>query len=173
MDKMNRDITHQVPMSAEEIVAKMRAGKKEVHEIKMGPLSIPVRVLSCDEVAAVRREAIKFATIMGGDDTDKNLAIQKSTLKLASTLTKGGAPMLSDKVLALLSLDEMSYLYEEFIKVMDTVNPALEHITPEIFRMIVDALKKNTASARDLSMLQLRAICTAYVDLIQRQEIQI
>lgn len=157
-------------LSADEVVAKMRMGKKTTDEIRMGSLSVPVRVLSCDEVNLIRREAILQAAKVGGDETDKNLIIQKTTLKLASTLTANSAPFLGDKVLSLLTHDELGYLYEEYIRFMDNVNPSLEHISPERFRAVVDALKKNIISPKDCSLLQLRAICLAYVDLIQRQE---
>lgn len=174
MDTMRResDGPHQVPMSAEELLAKMRQGKKDIHEIRMGNMVIPVRVLSCDEVATIRREAIRKTAMSQGDETDKNLQIQKLTLTLASTVSRGQAPFLGDKIMGLMTLDELTFLYDEYIRVMETVNPAVEHIQPDIFRGIVDALKKNAASPKDLSLLQLRAICSAYVDLIQRQESQ-
>lgn len=174
MSKMDRKSDIETPpMSADELLAKLRQGKKTVDEIRMGALTVPVRVISCDEVNMIRREAIRKSSIIQGDETDKNLEIQKNTLKLASTLKPGSAPFIGDKLLSLLSMDEISYLYEEFIRFMDNVNPALEHITPERFKEIIDALKKNIISPRDLSLLQLRAICLAYVDMIQRQATQI
>lgn len=160
------------PMTVEDQLAKMREGKKAIYEIKLGMAVFPVRVLAADEVAAVRREAIRKTSLASGDDTDKNIEIQKTTLKLASTLSKGGAPLITDKLLSMMYLDELTYLYDEYIRVMEAVNPAIDHIQPDVFRSLVDALKKNIASPRDLSLLQLRAICTAYVDLILRQENQ-
>lgn len=174
MDTMRREPegAQMVPLSAEELLAKMRQGKKELHEIKMGNMVIPVRVLSCDEVATIRREAIRKTAMAQGDETDRNLQIQKLTLTLASTVSRGQAPFLGEKIMGLMTLDELTYLYDEYIRVLETVNPAIEHISPEVFRSIVDALKKNAASPKDLSLLQLRAICSAYVDLILRQESQ-
>ena len=159
--------------TVESMLAKMRAGRSEVHEIMLGTLVVPVRVLTIDEMNQIRREAIKSAqSVLGGDDTDKNLAAQKFTLKLASTPGIGGVPMLSDKLLAQLSVDEVNYLYEEYVRVLDAVNPSLQAIDPERFRALVDALKKKTVSSRDLSLLQLRAICTAFVELILRLDSQ-
>lgn len=158
--------------TAEDLLLRMRAGTKEVHEIHMRDLTIPVRVLSIDEVNNIRRSSIVETQKKAGDDTDKNLTVQKLTLKLASTLVKNGAPLLSDKLLSLLSVDEVNYLYEEYIKVMDSVNPSIETIDPEVFRNLVDALKKNNVTWKDLSLRQLRGICTAFVDLIQRLENQ-
>lgn len=158
--------------TVEEMLARMRAGTKEVYEIRMREQVFPVRVLSMDEVTAIRREGFADQAKRGGDETDRNVAIQKCTLKMASTIQKGGGPLISDKMLSLLSLDEVQFLYNEYVCVLERVNPTLETITPEVFQSLVDALKKSHASARDLSLLQLRAICTAYVDLIQRLESQ-
>jgi len=171
---MNSRHTHEAPQvtTAEDMLAKMRAGTKEVYEIRMREMIIPVRVLSIDEVNAIRREAIMETTKKQGDETDKNLLVQKLSLKLASTLVKNSAPILSDKLLSLLTMDEVNYLYEEYIRVMDAVNPSLQAIEPEQFKLLVDALKKSHLSSKDLSLLQLRAICTAFVDLIQRLESQ-
>ena len=154
------------------LLAKMRAGTQEVYEIEMRELKIPVRVLSIDELSAVRRDAIQKVSMQMGDDTDKALHTQKAVLRLASTLVPNSAPMLADKLLSRLGVDEINFLYNEYIAIMDRVNPALETIQPEQFRALVDALKKNTMSAKDLSLHQLRAICTAFQELIQRPATQ-
>lgn len=174
MNLMNReeDKTYNTPLTAEELIVKLRQGKKTVDEIRMGGLVIPVRVISCDEVNQIRREAIRKTALVQGDETDKNLEIQKNTLKLASTLNPGTGSFLTDKLLTLLSYDEISYLYQEFIRFMDNVNPSFETITQEMFRSIIDALKKKIISTKDLSLHQLQVICTAYVDLILRLDAQ-
>lgn len=159
-------------VTAEDQLERMRAGTKAIHEIRMRDMVIPVRVLSIEEIQAIRREAIQKTSNMGMDDTDKHIMIQKITLKMASTIVKGGGPTLGDKVLGLVSLDELQYLYDEYIRVMDAVNPTLQTIEPEAFRALVDALKKNSVSSKDCSLLQLRAICSAFVGLIQKLETQ-
>jgi hypothetical protein len=169
---MNREQHHEPPQitRVEDILAKMRMGVKEVYEIRMRDMTFPVRVISMDEQAQIRREAIKLAAAMGGDDTDKNCAIQKMSLKVASTLSPGGAPLISDSLLSKLTLDEVKFLFEDYIRVMDGVNPSLEMIPPDHFRAMVDALKKNSLGAKDLSLLQLRAVCSTFVELIQKLE---
>lgn len=158
-------------LTAEDLLAKMREGTKAVHEIKIRSFTVQVRVLSIDEMNLVRRDAYKAALAIQGDNVDKDLITQKSILKLASTTdTSGGAPFLSDKVLGLMSTDEVCYLYDEYMKVLDNVNPALESISPEAFRELVDSLKKNLISANDLSIRQLKVICSSYVDLISQKD---
>lgn len=157
-------------LSADDQLALLRAGVREVYEIQLRNLKIPMRVLSNEEAAAVRREALQYMYTVKGDETDKNLHIQKTTLKLASTITKGGAPFLSDKLLDMLSLDELQFIYSEYVKMLDDVNPSLDKIHPDKFRALVEALKKNAITSRDLSLPQLKAICSAFQDMIQRQD---
>lgn len=157
---------------ADDLLAKMRSGVKEIYEIRLRDLVIPVRLLTVDEINLIRRDAaIKTASVQG-DTVDQNLERQKSALKLASTLKTGGVPLITDKLLSLMTVDEITFLYEEYVRVMDAVNPSIQTIDPEQFRALVDALKKNTITSKDLSLHQLRAICTSYVDLIQRLETQ-
>lgn len=166
---MERGSDAPVIVRAEDILAKMRAGVKETHEIRMRDQTFPVRLLAMDEIAAIRRDAAGHAARYGGDETEKNVHIQKCTLKLASTLSKGGAPLISDALIGKLTLDEMQYLYSEYIRVMDNVNPSIESMQPDEFRVLVDALKKNSMESKDCSLRQLRAICSAFQELIQRQ----
>lgn len=158
-------------ITVEEQLKRLRAGTKEVYEIAIRSFKIPVRILSIDEVNLIRRDAIKTAHLQAGDDVDKNVNIQRTTLAMASTITKN-VPLLSDKLLGMMSVDEINHLYNEYIAVMENVNPSLETISEEVFRALVEGLKKNTVSSKDLSLHQLRAICTAYQDLIQRPAAQ-
>ena len=157
-------------IQAEDILAQLRAGVRETHEISLRSAKIPVRILSIDEVNKIRAEAKKLAMLSGGDETDQNVQIQKLTLQLASQVPKNTAPILSEKVLGMVTVDELATLFNEYINVLERVNPSIEHIAPESFRALVDALKKNVIQVKDLSLRQKDAICTAYVDLIQRQE---
>jgi hypothetical protein len=158
-------------LTVDHLLAKMRAGTEEVYEIQMRELTIPVRVLSVDEFNEIRRDAKKFAAATPGSDvTDEHLHVQKTTLKLASRVTRGGVPLLGDKLLGLLTIDEVNFLYDEYIAIMDRVNPNTESLTPEQFQALVDALKKNTITSSDLGLRQLKAICTSFQELIQRLE---
>lgn len=159
------------PISIDEILSRMRMGKRTVSEIRMGDQIIPVRVLSADEVNAIRHEAkVKIAKKGGGDDTDENLFIQMRTLQKASQIGEDPVGFLNDKIIGLLTVDEITYLYNELINFWETMNPSLEKITPEKFRDIVDALKKNTISWSDCSLPERKAIFTCFVELTQRPD---
>ncbi len=163
---MNRPAEVTSITTVEDILAKMREGVKATHEIKLRGAVVPVRVLSVDEMNAIRREALITSAASKGDETDINLQKQKSTLKMASNLN--GGPLLSDKLLGQLTTDEINHLYSEYVTVMEKVNPSVETIPNEEFRLMVEALKKNLASPKDLSLRQLKAICSAFQDMIQR-----
>jgi hypothetical protein len=166
-----RDATHAQPITAEDMLAKMRAGIKEVSSIRIRELVLPVRVLSVDEMNAIRHEALKKSAM--GDQVDHDLAMQKSTLLLASTIGgKGSVPGMSEKFLGLCSTDEINHLYNEYVVFLDGVNPSLEIISEADFRALVDAVKKNAVTTRDLSLHQLKAIFTAFQGLIQKPEMQ-
>lgn len=170
MNEQNTATVSQVPLTPEEMLQNLRMGKKMVYEIQMGNQTIPMRVLSMDEEAAVRREGFKQAAQNGGDENDKNVMIQKATIRLATTMGKGQAPFIGDILLNRMTTDEHTYLYNEYINIRDRVNPNLEQIDGEEFQALVECLKKNVISSRDCSIKQLRAICTSFQDLIQRQE---
>jgi hypothetical protein len=163
---------HKKPIMADDILSKMRMGKRTFSEIRMGDQIIPVRILSADEVNAIRHEAkIKIAKT-GGDETDENLYIQKVTLQLASQMINDPVPFLNDKIMKHLSVDEIGYLYNELIHFWETLNPSLEQIEPERFRELVEALKKNSISWNDCSLAERRVIFLSFVEWIQRPDIQ-
>lgn len=156
--------------SVDDLLRKMREGTSSVHTVTMRSLSVPVRILSQDEHNEIRRAALTMNRSASGDDVDFNVLRQKLTLKKASEVKPGQPGIFSDKFLASQSLDELSYWYKEYMRINDLVNPSIETMTQDQFTSIVDALKKNTISPSDLSMPQLKGICTAFVDLVQRLE---
>lgn len=156
--------------TAEDIVSKLRQGVRETYQIEMRGAVIPVRVLSADEMNRIRQQAIKDNAVAGGDETDKNLKVQEATLVLASQVPAGSAPMLSQRVLKMLTVDEITYLFEQYIGVLQRVNPSLDTISADEFRALVDALKKKSVSPKDLSLRQLRGICSHFVEGTQTQE---
>lgn len=158
--------------TVDDILKKMRAGIDEVHEIRLREMRFQIRVLSQDEFNQIRRDAKMETDTNGGDETDKNVRIQKMVLIRASAVKLGTPGKITDKLLSRLNQDEMEFLYNEYVRVMDNMNPNIEAMTVEQFRLIVDALKKKTITSRDLSLPQLREVCGAFVDLIERLENQ-
>lgn len=171
LDKMHRkDEGFQQPIMVDDLLKKMRMGRQTVSEIRMGDLSIPVRILSADEINAIRKEARVQAIALNGDETDENLYIQKKTLQKSSEIGENQMSVLSNKLLNSLSIEELRYLYEALITFWDTFNPAVEKITPDKFRTLVEELKKNAISWNDCTTPERRAIFTCFVELTQRPD---
>lgn len=147
-------------MSAEEIVSKLRAGIDETYEIEMRGTAIYVRVLSGDEFNYIRKACIQQVAAQGGDDTDKNFEIQKAVLAKCCMLKDNVPGILNQKVLARLTVDEITNLYEQYLSILEQVNPTLDTISADEFEAIVTALQKKTSTARELSIRQLRGICS-------------
>ena len=172
MNRPKKEDDFKKPVMADEILSRMRMGKKTYSEIRMGDQVIPVRVLSADEVNAVRHEAKVKAAKTGGDETDENLMIQKLSLQLASMMPNDPVPFLNDKIMKLLSVDEICFLYNELIHFWESVNPSLEQIEPERLRELVDSLKKNRITWNGCSLPERKAIFTCFAELIQRPDTQ-
>lgn len=170
METMSRqEATPSAIVTAEDLLKKLRAGVQEVYTVKVRDVEIPMRPLSNAEAVLIRREAIKAAAAVGGDETEKNIVIQRLTLTYATQDPVKKLPFVSPKFWEIISVDEIQNFYKEYALIMDNVNPSLETLNPDQFRALVEALKKSAISVKELSLLQLKTICTAFVELIQRQ----
>lgn len=158
--------------SLEARVRSLRAGVAEAHFIEMRGRPIPVRILTLDEMSKIRRDSISNAMIMKGDDTDQKILAEKYTLMMCTRMNKNEPSFLSDKLLELLTLDEIAHLYTEYMVVLDKVNPSLEDISEQEFKILVDAVKKKHVGWKDFSIKQLRAIFNDWERLIQTPEEQ-
>ena len=157
-------------VSAEDLLAKMRAGTKEIYEIRLRELTIPVRMLSLDERLDIRNRMTVANSKVLGDEANLASLVQKEILRTASSVGKNQVGVLSDRLLGMLSLDEVIYLYNEYQRICEQVNPSLEQMTGEQFQQLVGAIKKNHIAASDLSLPQLKAVFISYQDLIQRMD---
>ena len=159
-------------ISAEDLLAKMRAGVKEVYEIRIGQLIIPVRLLSIDEEIEIRNKMIAQNTRAGGDEVSLAALIQKETLRTATFIAKNQSSM-PDRFFAEMRRDELTYIFNEYFRLLEEANPSLETMPPEQFMVLVDALKKNHVSVKELSIQQLYKVGSAFQELIQRPDFQV
>jgi hypothetical protein len=164
---------HEPIETIEDRLAKFREGARYAGSLSFRGQVVHFRVLSRSEEMEIRRKAITASMHYGGDETEKNNFIQMSTLQLASTpVGPSKVPSLPIALLDKMTSDELKFLYDEYIKIMDDANPSIERIGTEEFRSLVDLVKKNGVGSRDLSLKQLRAIFIAFQDLIQRVDFQ-
>lgn len=172
LDKMNRPLStgqHEV-LSVDDLLKKMRMGKQYSSELRIGDQKIPVRVLSADEVNGLRKQARTVALRHNGDNTDELLILQKLTILTATQIGHSGVSVVSEEALNKMSLDELTYIYSAIMAFWEDCNPCVEKISPEKFRELVEALKKNIISWSDCSMPERKAIFTCFVELIQRPD---
>lgn len=170
MDQSKRVEITTVP----DMLAKLRQGSLPTYPLRIRALEMPVRVVTNTEQiemrGVVQRKALEKTKV--GQVVDSlwvDVATMKLMLMYASTIpAASGVPMLSEKLLDELSSDELTYIYNEYMVIMDKVNPGLEQLTPEEFQILVDGVKKNLVSSKDCTLRQLKGIFTAYQDLIQR-----
>lgn len=169
---MREDLKEQAntgSMSPEEFVKTLRKGVDETYFIAMRGRQIPVRVLSVDEVNSIRKDGYAHQAKTSSDDTDRHLHVQKTTLALATRMKVNEHPVLTERILSIMTVDEVGHLYNEYMLVLGRVNPGLEEMLPEQFAQLVAAVKKNHVGWKDLSLGQLRAIFTDWAALIQAQ----
>ncbi len=153
-----------------EMLARFRAGATYCGSVYLREQMIDFRILTRDEEMEIRRKSMAHAAKHGNDSTERNDFIQKHTISLATNIN--GQPQLPISIFKELTSDELDYLYNEYVKIRDDSNPSLEVMSPEQFNAICDALKKKALGSKDLSLPQLRAICSAYADLIRSQDAQ-
>lgn len=173
MTTMKRDgaTNPQSIVSKADFLKLMRQGTKESYEFYVRGAKFTVRVLSIDEQTMVRRQAhLAMANVPGADETDINVEVQKSTLRLATQID--GINSVPPQIFDAMTADEIGLVYDQWLKIMDDVNPSLQVMTEEQFRALVEAVKKKSYSSRDCTLLQLKAIFNAFQDLIIKLEEQ-
>lgn len=146
------------PITAEQFLADFRKGVERTHFIALRGKQIPVRILTLDDMNKIRRESLVSQAKVSGDDTDRNIWVQKQTLAMATKIEEGKPPFLHEKILGAMTIDEVEYIYNEYLKVMARFNPALEELSEPQFRALVEAAKKKSVSWSDLSLPQMRVI---------------
>lgn len=149
-----------------DILANMRLGTKQVYSIFCRGQEFPVRLLSGDQVLKIRRDAMGVARSSGWDDVDRDYYQQKLTLIEATRMSDNDVPIISFEALKAWSLDEVIYVYEEYMRFCESVNPKLEALKPEELRVLIDAVKKNNLDVNNLSFRQLRAIFFSWQAII-------
>lgn len=154
-------------VNPEELLAKYRAGATYSGTVQFRDGSVDFRILTRDEEMDIRRRAVDYAKKYGGDSTEKNDFVQKYTLSLATNID--GQPQLPISIFTKFTTDEIDYLYDEYIRIRESFNPSIEVMTPDQFNAICDGLKKKAVGPKDLSLPQLKAICSAFADIIREQ----
>lgn len=88
-------------------------------------------------------------------------ATAREILKQASSPFGTYAPTITDHILDQLTLDQVTFLYKEWLATCEKVNPNIEHMEDGQMREVVEMVKKNSPEdldyqLTDLSFWQLR-----------------
>jgi hypothetical protein len=155
-------------VSPEEFLKRFRTGLDDAHFIVLRGVPIPVRILTVDECNSIRRDSAMNAAKISGDEVDKNIAVMKLTLQKATQTNPKHPAYLHEKLLGALTIDELEYIYNEYLKVLSLFNPSLSDISEEQFRGLVEVAKKKMLAWKDLSLPQLKAIFLDWAALMSR-----
>lgn len=143
----------------------MREGVKYRFEISVRKFKVMVRPLTNLEIIQATAEA---ASDYESLPEQQRTSIASSLLSAIRQLVKasapdvGEAPVLSMKLLEMMSPDEVNSLWKQYVRVTDLVNPSFESVSAEELGEMAENLKKNSdplSVLTDLSISSLIALC--------------
>ena len=144
--------------SPESQLKRIRQGYKEKLVIKMGGLDVPCRIMSAEESVKCISNAKFNLKIPEGHDREllESIAVQKAILKEGCNV--GGVPYIHDRLLDLLSSDELGEFYDTYMAEIKFVNPEFEALQAEQIAQMIDDVKKKKTTAKDYYTWQLAEI---------------
>lgn len=146
-------------------IAAMRMGTAYRVPVVIRQFETLFRVLSMKEVL---ERAHKVASHISGlpanarTQMNEHYFMARETLKMASTSDVGKEDMtVSDPMLDEMTIDEVMYMYRQYIDATDKVNPALEYFDNDTIKALVEDLKKKPdlkSALTELSFSQLASM---------------
>lgn len=129
------------------LLEEMRAGVEYKFQIKCRSLSFWVRPLSnLETIRAHQSAGRRLEELPDNDRTEQtaSLFLASETLKLASSSDIGANDSpLTDHYLERMTPDELRYLFKEYLRVVDRVNPSLDEMPLEELTSLIDSVKKS------------------------------
>jgi len=153
--------------TAEEQLKLLRSGYAEQHELKLGDLVLPCRLMPAQEEAAIIGNA--KASVKAPSEAHRGLfesmAVMKEILFQACMVDK--TPYASKRFLDGLTDVELDALYDQYMTIKETANPQFEKLSPAKIGELFEAVKKKERSSKDFFTWQLAAIGKFCLDQIQ------
>lgn len=141
------------------LLEKMRLGVDYRYPITIRSFTLLARPLSIGETAEVATETTRRMQDISRIDKaashtlNENIILAQETLVKASTSDVGANdPKITPYVMSLMTSDEITELYRQYVDVVDRCNPALETMKPSDVKTLVDDLKKNLAGDKELAL---------------------
>lgn len=147
----------------------MRFGVDYKFKIKLREFPITFRPLSIQETVDVEGETQDhlLETIKENQRTQLiySLIFAQKTLQKASTSEPGKNDyQITELFITKLTPDEVMFLFTEYNKCVDKVNPSLEKMDVKELEALVDAAKKKALVMTELSFWQMENLCRALIE---------
>ena len=147
-----------------DFLEQMRDGASMRYPVKLGTQTFWLRPLTVAERTSMMNILLQEISNLGPQKSTayhEHTLVARETLKMASkesydSTTPG---VISDYILDRLIEGELLYLYKEYVRIMDRVNPALENLSLEEIKSFIEAIKKKDMEPIELSSVQLANIC--------------
>ena len=137
----------------------MRAGVDYKQKITIRNFSMTVRpltIMETNEIASSVVAELRKLPVEHRNATLEHTLMAKETLKRASTSDVGkGDWQITEPILNAMTVDEVLFMYKQYVMAMDRVNPALEKMSTKEVQELVEDLKKNEPQELDLQLTAL------------------
>jgi len=152
----------------------MRFGVDYKFKLRLRNFEITFRPLSSLETINIESDSRQHLLQMKEHqrtDIVYSLLFAQKTIQQASTSEPGKSDyQITELVLSKCTPDEVMYLFNEYNKCVDKVNPSVEKLSTEELNELVDKAKKNLLIMTELSFWQMENLCRALIDQTVQQD---
>lgn len=159
------------PQTPDQQLAAMRRGQNKDLTLKCGGLDIPCRILSNSEESIATANARAVARRANADGTHDPAAeaaeIMKAVLLKATNVHS--IQYVATIFLNALSSAELGAFYDQYVTLMNTVNPEFENVSVDRIGAMIAAVKKKEKVPKDFFTWELAAIGRFFLDEVLQQ----
>lgn len=159
--------------STENILELMRHGVDYKFKVKLRSFEITFRPLTELETTTIADETRDFLLSLKADhqtDLKYSAVFANKTLQLASTSAPGKTDyQITETILTKCTPDEVMYLFNEYNRCVEKVNPNIEKMKSDELHALVEQAKKKVLVTTGLSFWQLENLCHALIEEILQQ----
>lgn len=147
----------------------MRHGVSYKFPVRLREFEITFRPLTELETTQISDQAQDTLLKMKKEhqtDIKYSAIFANKTIELASTSAPGRSDFqISELELTHCTPDEVMFLFDEYNKCVDRVNPSLEKMSKEALNELIEQAKKNASITTMLSFWQLENLCRAFIEM--------
>lgn len=154
--------------TAEDLLSLLREGNNQKLEIGLGKLKVPCRLLNAKEEAIITAQAESRALKENPQGAKREIFEAQEVMKailLAATNIKG-VPGFPQKLVDMLSNQELTTLFDQYVSLNHTINPNIQDLSQVEIQAMVDNVKKKKTAASDYYSWQLAAVGKFFLDKI-------